>query len=276
MKPPFPARLHVLLARDADSAIVIRRGPSRHTAVIDWNRRTDEFKLGQWLCGRIYERRCDLSPDGKHLIYFAMNGRWSSKEMGSWTAISRAPYLKALTLYAKGDCWNGGGLFRSNRDYWLNDGPFRHEEQFTSRELRRVDLTAGAEIASECLPVYYERLQRDGWQIQPSETGQSDSVHTILEKRVGNRWQLRKLVHAGVFNAPGKGCYFDEHLLHNPMTLETLPSPNWEWADVDEDRVIWAQGGKLFAGQLNSDGWDYVKELADFNGMRFEQLQAPY
>jgi cytochrome bd-type quinol oxidase subunit 2 len=30
--------------------------------------------VGQWLKGRIYERRSDLSPDGKHLIYFAMNG----------------------------------------------------------------------------------------------------------------------------------------------------------------------------------------------------------
>ena len=40
-----------------------------------------------------------------------MNGHWGSETGGSWTAISKAPYLKALTLYGKGDCWNGGGLF---------------------------------------------------------------------------------------------------------------------------------------------------------------------
>ncbi len=33
-----PARLHVLLARKARAAIVIRRGPSHHTSVIGWDR----------------------------------------------------------------------------------------------------------------------------------------------------------------------------------------------------------------------------------------------
>ena len=80
----------------------------------------------QWLKGRIYERRCDISPDGKHLIYFAMNGRWREEAKGSWTAISRALYLTVLTLLAKGDCWHGGGLFVGNDAYWLNDG-YGHE-----------------------------------------------------------------------------------------------------------------------------------------------------
>lgn len=52
-----PARLHVLLARDAPSGLVIRRGASRQVAVIGWDRDTDTFALGQWLRGRIYERR---------------------------------------------------------------------------------------------------------------------------------------------------------------------------------------------------------------------------
>ena len=122
MATPFPARLHVLLARNDAAAVVIRRGPSRHTAVIGRDRATDRFTPGQWLHGRIYERRCDLSPDGRHLIYFAMNGRGQSPARGSWTAISRAPWIKALSLFPKGDCWHGGGLFLSSREYWLNDG----------------------------------------------------------------------------------------------------------------------------------------------------------
>lgn len=73
--PKFAPRLHVLLARDAPLGLVIRRGPSKHVATLLWDRRKDTFQLGQWLNGRIYERRSDLSPDGKHFIYFAMNGR---------------------------------------------------------------------------------------------------------------------------------------------------------------------------------------------------------
>src|SRR6267378_7912415 len=67
-KPPsergrFPARLHVLLAREAKIGLVIRRGPSKSVCTVLWNRERDTFKLGQWMRGRIYERRCDLSPD---------------------------------------------------------------------------------------------------------------------------------------------------------------------------------------------------------------------
>jgi len=118
----FPARLHVLLASDSKVGVVFRRGPSKSVCSVLWNRRTDEFKLGQWLHGRIYERRSDISPDGRFLIYFAMNGKWESETKGSWTAISKVPWLKAIVLLGKGDCWSGGGLFTSENKYWLNDG----------------------------------------------------------------------------------------------------------------------------------------------------------
>jgi hypothetical protein len=101
----------VLLARDAPLGLVIRRGPSSRVATILWHRQRDTFELGQWLKGRIYERRCDLSPDGAHFLYFAMNGQWQSESRGSWSAISRAPYLRAIGFFPKGDCWHGGGLF---------------------------------------------------------------------------------------------------------------------------------------------------------------------
>jgi len=119
---PLPARIHVLLARNAPTAVVIRRGPSKQVCTVAWDRLKDTFAIGQWLKGRIYERRSDLSPDGRHLIYFAMNGKWESETKGSWTAISRTPCLRAIGLWAKGDCWHGGGLFTAGKRYWINDG----------------------------------------------------------------------------------------------------------------------------------------------------------
>src|SRR5262245_29894464 len=83
----FPPRLHVLMAREAPVGVVIRRGPSKSVCTLIWDRRSDSFILGQWLKGRIFERRSDLSPDGKYLLYFAMNGRWRTEARGSWTAI---------------------------------------------------------------------------------------------------------------------------------------------------------------------------------------------
>ena len=77
MSDPVPARLHVLLAREAPYAVVIRRGPAKQVCTVGWDRSTDAFTLGQWFKGRIYERRSDLSPDGKHLIYFALSSSGS-------------------------------------------------------------------------------------------------------------------------------------------------------------------------------------------------------
>ncbi len=57
----FPACLHVLLARQAPVGVVIRRGPSKAVCTIAWDRKRDQFQIGQWLRGRIYERRADLS-----------------------------------------------------------------------------------------------------------------------------------------------------------------------------------------------------------------------
>jgi hypothetical protein len=77
----------------------------------------DTFEIGQWLKGRIYERRCDLSPKGELLLYFAAN--WKEPYQ-SWSAISRPPYLSALALWPKGDGWGGGGQFFQRNRVFLN------------------------------------------------------------------------------------------------------------------------------------------------------------
>lgn len=276
MNRTVPARLHVLLARDAATALVIRRGPSRHTAVIGWDRNSDRFQLGQWLHGRIYERRCDLSPDGRHWIYFAMNGRWSSPAKGAWSAIARAPYLKALALFAKGDCWHGGGLFLSSREYWLNDG-YGHEVLHDDTRLGRSTTFSWHEgYGGECPSVYYIRLQRDGWTLRSAGPDGSGGRLTVFDKRVNADWQLRKKAHATVHHPVGRGCYFDEHELVDSRSGATLPCPGWEWAEVDGHRLVWAESGKLFAGRLGPQGWRDTTELQDFNALRFEGLEAPY
>ena len=120
-EPPTrrPARLYALIAREARKAVVFRRGPSKSVLLLAWDLENDTLTPGQWLRGRIYERRCDLSPDGELLAYFAANQR---EPLYSWTAVSRPPYLTALALWPKGDCWGGGGLFRHERTLALNRG----------------------------------------------------------------------------------------------------------------------------------------------------------
>lgn len=59
-----PARLQIILAHNSPQALVIRRGPSRYTAVIGWDRKTDTFQVGQWLKGKIVD--ADISPNGRY------------------------------------------------------------------------------------------------------------------------------------------------------------------------------------------------------------------
>jgi hypothetical protein len=121
MLPPIPARLYVVLARETSKAMVLRRGPSKWVRVILWDTDTDQFEGGQWLHGRIYGERCGLSPDGSLFLYFAtQHGNYRDGYLGTWTAISKLPYLTALTLWPKGDTWGGGGLFIDNRTICLS------------------------------------------------------------------------------------------------------------------------------------------------------------
>lgn len=268
------ARLHVLLASASPMALVMRRGPAKSVCTFGWNRRNDTFQIGQWLRGRIYERRCDLSPDGRHLIYFAMNGRWSSETKGSWTAVSRAPYLKALALWAKGDCWNGGGLFTDNGRYWLNG---QHELLRATTEVVRDEAFRPPPRLgnNECLGVYFPRLVRDGWLLVGKRDEDGDAL-TIFEKPAARNWTLRKIARATLQHPIGKGVYFDEHELVNRKTGQTMSFPDWDWAEVDAKRLVWTTAGKLCAGRLASEALVDVRELRDFNGDLFQPIAAPY
>ena len=118
-------RLHVLLARESNMAIIIRRGPSKQTCVIGWDRGTDEFRIGQWFKGKIYHHRSDISPDGKYWIYFALHFSYGR----TWTVAAKTPYLKAIDFYSKHSAWHGGGIFLKNDTYWLNDRYATHTLQ---------------------------------------------------------------------------------------------------------------------------------------------------
>ena len=270
----FPARIHVLIPSQSERAVVVRRGPSKYTGVFSWNTRTDEITPGQWLKGRIYERRSDVSPDGEHWIYFAMNGHWGSESKGSWTAIARAPFLKAVEFFPKGDCWHGGGLFLDKRSYWLNDG-YGHERSTPSNVLSRVDTVDWVQnYGGECPGVYYNRLQRDGWVLTGRGSNGRYDEWAIFEKPAGAKWTLRKVCHEQIGAPPGKGCYWDEHALAS-SSGEMLELAGWEWADVVGRSIVFAKDGRLIR-LADLEGKRSETLIHDFNDHRFENTVAPY
>ncbi len=274
MAQRFPARLHPLLASQAPVGVVFRRGPANSVCTVLWDRRKDAFELGQWLRGRIYERRGDISRDGRYLIYFARNSRWLSETKGSWTAISRVPWLKAVVLLGKGDCWNGGGLFTSRQRYWVNGGCCHFVIRDTGEVKPDTRFRPAFNYGGECPGVYYLRLQRDGWLLKDELVESRLNTITVFEKDLPKGWILRKYAHAQTGSPPGKGCYWDEHeLVRGELTLVR---PDWEWAERDGDTLVWAEGGCLHRAPLRVAGPGTGKLLFDFNPMTFERREAPY
>lgn len=261
IEPTPHARLHVLMARDAPTAVVLRRGPARQVCSILWDRRRDTFTTGQWYAGRIYERSSDIAPDGGLWIYFARKGKWEAETTGAYTVVARPPYLKALGLWPMGDETSGGGLFSRSGRYW----PFHDEPLVQHPELPPA--SPGVVRARWYDGVIYtSRLVRDGWQ----PVNDQDKAHhywpRTLEKRAFSHWLLRQVcdVRSQTFE-----------LVHGP-TKRRLDLLDWEWADVDGERLVWAEAGSLWEGRLDHSGLIQVHELKNFDAMRFRRLRAPY
>lgn len=243
MKSDPTPRLDALLASDEPVGLIFRRGPSKLVQVILWNRESDKFKPGQWFKGRIFVDRSDLSPDGRHLIYFAMGGvAWAIPETGgTWTAISQVPSLKAIALWGQGDTWGGGGRFTSNRSYWL-DADINTFTIRNTQELRRDSKRPAGTLE-----------ERNGW-VAKGEIGD----RRIEEKALPEGWILRRITRYPRV----------EYKLEQPEDECTLTFPTWEWAEWDRTRLVWAENGYLRAAKLGSHKLGTIRTLYDFNGMK--------
>jgi len=246
MEKIYP-RLHVLLARESNKAIIIRRGPSKRTCVIGWDRGTDKFYIGQWFKGRIYYHRSDISPDGKYWIYFALHNRYGQ----TWTVVAKAPYLKAIDFYMKGSAWHGGGIFLKNDTYWLNDRYAEHTRQKKGKELKaKKSDELDQAVDGESVGIYTYKLIRDGWkEINTVTTGKYD-CKIYFHKQLDKELILCKIFHATINHPIGKGCYFERHEIIDIKNEKKWEFPDWEWADYDNGHLIWAEYGKIMRGDV--------------------------
>lgn len=271
-----PPRLYLLLARRAGVGVIFRRGPSKRTEVIRWDTDGDVFERGHWFHGRIYERRCDLSPDGELLVYFAskFDRHTTSRDSDTsyaWTAVSRPPWLTALALWPKGDCWHGGGLFLGNRHLRLNHRP---EAAAPHPRLPPTGLRVepDPEAHGEDAPIHAARLDRDGWVMErpwevewKAESWRFVTIVSELRARshpalpfriVKERW-LEGLKHRETFRVDGPG------------TPIQLPSGRVDWMDWDQrGRLVVLADGAVHVAEPTADRIGELRALVDFTADR--------
>jgi hypothetical protein len=167
--------LYGILARDGRSVVVFRRGPSRAVLLLRWWLGSDKIEEGQWFHGRIYEDRCDLSPDGEYLIYFAAK---HGRGFGTWSAVSRPPYLTALALWPLGSTYGGGGIFLGPRWVALN----HHSAYMTLAP--GFNLPKSWRFESSSAAIKRSVSMRDEWEVVPGKahhTKDGNPAWTILD-----------------------------------------------------------------------------------------------
>jgi hypothetical protein len=240
---------------------VFRRGPSDWTAVLTWHLDRDDVTLGDWFRGQVYARRCDLSPDGRRLVYFAANfgsRKQSGFEYGhSWTAISEPPSLKPLVYWSKGDCWMGGGLFASNSAVQLNEVDGRARPAVPTD----LSVTFDRSAHGEDEPLYGRRLQRDGFtQLQPLiahyDSGRFATTQPEIRVKRSTDGQSLEL-------ARSLEGFTDVHRYTHTTAAGTRAAlPRVTWADFDSvGRLVCARDGQLLAS--HGDELELVADLND-------------
>jgi hypothetical protein len=83
-----------------------------------WDLRTPAYEPGAWLRGTIYPQRCDVSPDGRWLAYFALKASAGWALGSTYIAISNLPWLAAVAAWATDGTWTRGVRFVEDRSVW--------------------------------------------------------------------------------------------------------------------------------------------------------------
>jgi len=276
-------RLWVILAREAPVAVVFRRGPSRHVRLIKWNLDSDTFEHGQWLQGRIYERRCDLSPSGSLLIYFAATYK---KPLQSWTAISKPPRLTAVALWPKGDGWNGGGWFTGSDEI--------HLEHFAGYDIphpdfvdgcRQLRISSRAEWRGEDAPVWNTTLRREGWELV-AEGGWSEQGEVkgfawkarspVIWRRPHPRLPFALEMRIDGIHQLGGPWYLTSYCVVNDSGEVVLDLEARDWANWQTSGdLLSAHNGCLYRQVVTTDGPQPARLLVDLSDQTFEPITAP-
>ena len=115
-------RIFGIPASNAATVAVIRRGPSGWCQVGRWEPELGTYTAGSWLHGTIYPQRCDLSPDGRWLLFFTLKGNARWDVGATYIAISRLPWLTALAAWGTCGTWTRG-LHFADRQTWEVDDP---------------------------------------------------------------------------------------------------------------------------------------------------------
>ena len=259
--------MFVLLARQADVGVILRRGPTEWWRVTLWDTRGDVFTGGQWFRGRLYPAKCDVSADGKLLVYFAGKFRQRDVARGyhyTCTAVSRPPYLTALALWPIGDTWGGRGVFLDGQTV-LVDTSKHHPDHPTGplRVVSRGDLKRG-DPRIDVVPCW-----QSGWREAPKPG--TNSRCKEFHKTSGDLTLSREIPLDSIYPSRRRTLYTLYRSDDNPVALFEA-----HWADWDQHgRLVATVGGRVCAGKLTKQNTLLWRQLTAMNEEQPTRMEAP-
>jgi hypothetical protein len=217
--------------------------------------------------------------------------------------------LTALALWPKGDCWNGGGLFRSKKSVWVNHaaGAATHKGHPAPKWIK---IDTHIDHRGEDGTVFDERLERDGWQCTQLwkgtfvQKGVKQDFAANASKIDSNEANWLREHHEAIRGIKNYGYVTYSPVVHekdsvlgdqtlvmttavvgmedkrkyrisNNTTGQQSYLSNAEWADLDLiGRVVFARSGKIFSASIENGNICEV-ELADLNNNERIGVKAP-
>jgi hypothetical protein len=245
--------LSVIRARAAPIAVIFRQGPTKQVRMVRWRMDTDELLHGQWFAGRLFPARCDISPDGELVVYFAR------RRSDTFTAVARPPYFTPLAVWDEEGEWNGGGEWLSNVRLRLRSR-MPLEPGFT--------LPSWLELRNQ---LDASRFNRDGWQRVDAEavpyTG--GKRHATLAGIELQRRPARSV----------DGKITDRHAYAFRIVTPAGPRDDLgtaDWADWHPSGdVAIARDGVIQRIAISHRCLGEATTVVDFNGDTFEKLAPP-
>jgi hypothetical protein len=216
------------------------------------------------------------------LIYFAqkINDRTlkDSQYTYAWSAISRPPYLTALALWPKGDCWHGGGLFQEDNTVVLNHKP-EAAIPHPNHSPHGVNVILKDGVCGEDDPLFSERLERDGWALKQEWKVENQGyplmflTHQpeIRERLSPDRSQVIKLTRSI------ESLDYSERFAVGPSgEVNMTQMDRVSWTDWDQNgRLVFARDGSIFAGYIDGNGDITERKLIDLNDSKPNAFRTP-
>jgi hypothetical protein len=171
------------VAKQVPTVVILQRKRAKLFHVLTISGRQRAVEHGSWFRGKLYPLRCDVSFDGRYMVYLAMGSGGNS-----WNGVCQLPWLTTLTEAENMGTWFGGGYFAGKKLLRANGWG---RDDFNPATSARAPFTIepyGSRYGGEDLGVVYERLERDGFQRLGERWGEDHNLGTrkLQVARVGD------------------------------------------------------------------------------------------